>query len=70
MSEAYTKAPNQSNENRSYDGSDSMGLNNLYALTARKESNVFQDYINPTDDGQLDFHSGSLKTNFDTPVIF
>lgn len=53
MSSAYIEASNQSNDNGSNDGSDSMGLNDLYALNARKESNGFLDYINPMDDGQI-----------------
>lgn len=67
MNEAYTKIPNHSNDNDSSDGSDSMGLNDLYVMTSRKEFDRFLDYINPTEDGRLIFHNE--KFEFDSNTI-
>jgi len=64
MSGTYTEAPNQSSDKESNDGSDSIGLNDLYALNARKELDGFLDYIKPMDDGQFTFHSGSVEIEF------
>lgn len=69
MSGTYIEAQNQSKDKIRSDGSDSMGIKYLYALTARKELDRFLYYINFMDNDQLTFHSGSSETEFKIVVM-